>query len=152
MARTKSNHKKLQILEGEAAPLHSRPVWAEVSFEALAHNFVAIKNYVNPLGEKRKAPRKVLSIVKGNGYGHGGPQVAKALEKAGSDWFGVASAGEGIELRKFGVRNPILVLGGFWPGEEQNLVAHNLTPAIHRSEQLALLNAAAIKARKEHVE
>ena len=37
---------------------------------------------------KRKTPRKVLSIVKGNGYGHGGPQVAKILEKAGSDWFG----------------------------------------------------------------
>src|SRR5437899_1739673 len=66
-----------------------RPVWAEVSLGALAHNLAAIRNYVNPPGEKRKAPRKILSIVKGNGYGHGGPQVAKALERAGSDWFGV---------------------------------------------------------------
>jgi len=129
-----------------------RPVWAEVSLTALRHNLDAIRDYVNPASEKRKIPRKVLSIVKGNGYGHGGPEVSKALEKFGSDWFGVASAGEGIELRKAGVRKPILVLGGFWPGEEQNLVAHNLTPAIHRSEQLALLNAAAIKARKKHVE
>jgi alanine racemase len=128
-----------------------RPVWAEVSLSALQQNLDTIREYVNPPSEKRKTPRKVLSIVKGNGYGHGGPEVSKALEKFGSDWFGVASAGEGMELRKAGVRKPILVLGGFWPGEEKNLIAHNLTPAIHRCEHLALFDAAAAKARKRHV-
>jgi len=54
-------------------------------------------------------------------------------------------------LRKAGVRKPILVLGGFWPGEEQNLVHHQLTPAIHRCEQLARFEAAAAKAGKKHV-
>jgi alanine racemase len=128
-----------------------RPVWAEISLSALRQNFLAIRDYVNPASEKRKTPRKVLSIVKGNGYGHGGPEVGKALEKFGSDWFGVASAGEGIELRKAGVRKPILVLGGFWPGEEKNLIEHNLTPAIHRCEHLALFDAAAAKAHKKRV-
>jgi alanine racemase len=128
-----------------------RPVWAEVSLTALRHNLDAIRDYVNPASEKRQTPRMVLSIVKGNGYGHGGPEVAKALEKFGTDWFGVASAGEGMELRKAGVRKPILVLGGFWPGEEKNLIHHNLTPAIHRCEQLALFDAAAAKAHKKHV-
>src|SRR6266852_8725917 len=93
-----------------------RPVWAEVSLGALTHNLEAIRKYVNPANEKRKTPRKILSIVKGNAYGHGGPQVARALEKAGSDWFGVASAGEGVEIRKAGVRRPILILTGFVPG------------------------------------
>src|ERR1700693_4378134 len=110
------------------------PVWAEISLGALAENFRAIRKFVNPPEEKRKTPRMVLSIVKGNGYGHGGPEVAEALEKFGSDWFGVASAGEGMELRRAGVRKPILVLGGFWPGEEKNLIEHDLTPAIHRCE------------------
>ena len=128
-----------------------RPVWAEVSLAALRHNLNAIRCYVNPASEKRQTSRKVLSIVKGNGYGHGGPEVAKALEKFGSDWFGVASAGEGVELRKAGVRKPILVLGGFWPGEEKNLIRHDLTPAIHRVDQLALFEAAAAKAHKKHV-
>ncbi len=128
-----------------------RPVWAEVSFSALAENYRAIRDYINPASEKRKTPRKVLSIVKGNGYGHGGPQVSKALEKAGSDWFGVASAAEGIEIRKNGVRKPILVLGGFWPGEEKNLLEHDLTPAIHRCEQLATFESAAAKLGKKHV-
>ena len=128
-----------------------RPVWAEVSLNALRDNLDAIRSYVSPPSEKRDIPRKVLCIVKGNGYGHGGPEVSKALEKFGADWFGVASAGEGVELRKAGVHRPVLVLGGFWPGEEKNLVAHNLTPAIHRCEHLALFEAAAAKARKRNV-
>jgi alanine racemase len=126
-----------------------RPVWAEVSLSALTQNFRAIRDYVNPAGESRKIPRKVLSVVKGNGYGHGGPQVAKALEKAGSDWFGVASADEGMRIRESKVRTPILVLGGFWPGEEKNLVTHNLTPAIHRCEQLQSFNAAVARHQKK---
>src|SRR5215469_10788509 len=126
-----------------------RPVWAEVSLGTLRANFEAIRDYVNPASEKRATPRKVLCIVKGNGYGHGGPEVSKPLEKFGADWFGVASAGEGMELRKAGVRKPVLVLGGFWPGEEKDLIEHNLTPAIHRCEHLALFNAAAVKARRK---
>src|SRR6266851_1403873 len=111
-----------------------RPVWAEVSLGALTHNLQAIREFVNPAGEKRKTPRKILSIVKGNGYGHGGPEVAKALEKAGSDWFGVTCTDEGIEVRKAGVKKPVLILTGFVPGEESRLIEHNLTPVIHRLE------------------
>ena len=141
------------MTRGKKGPVEfiGRPVWAEVSLSALRQNLEAIRNYVNPVSEKRQTPRMVLSIVKGNGYGHGGPEVSKALEKFGSDWFGVASAGEGMELREAGVRKPVLVLGGFWPGEEQNLFVHNLTPAILRRELLALFDAAAAKARKKHV-
>jgi alanine racemase len=129
----------------DPAPPHSRPVWAEVCLAALAGNFRAIRDYVNPPEEKRQFPRKVLSIVKGNGYGHGGPQVAKALERAGSDWFGVTCTEEGIAVRKAGVRKPVLILTSFVPGEEQRLVKHDLTPVIHRCEQLQPLDRAAAR-------
>jgi alanine racemase len=122
-----------------------RPVWAEISTSALEYNLNAIRKFVNPEDEHRATPRLVLSIVKGNGYGHGGPQVAKILEKAGSDWFGVTSAAEGIEVRKAGVKKPILVLTSFWPGEEKNLLKYDLTPVVHRIEQLAQLNRVAAK-------
>jgi alanine racemase len=122
-----------------------RPVWAEVSLGALAYNLEAIRKYVNPPQEKRKTPRKVLSIIKGNGYGHGGPEVAKALEKAGSDWFGVTCTDEGIAVRQNGVRKPILILTSFVPGEESRLVEHDLTAVIHRCDQLALLDRAAAR-------
>lgn len=127
------------------AKIEGRPVWAEVSASALTYNLRAIRDFVNPPDEKRKTPRKVLSIVKGNGYGHGGPQVAKILEKAGSDWFGVTCTNEGIDVRKAGVRKPILVLTSFWPGEETNLLKHDLTPVVHRCDQLEALERAAAK-------
>jgi alanine racemase len=132
----------------KVAKMEGRPVWAEVSASALTHNLRAIRGFVNPPDEQRKTPRLVLSIVKGNGYGHGGPQVAKILDNAGSDWFGVTSASEGIEVRKAGIRKPILVLTSFWPGEEENLLKHNLTPVVHRCDQLAPLNRAAGKRAK----
>ncbi len=124
-----------------------RPVWAEISLGALTYNLEAIRTYVNPVNEKRKAPRKILSIVKGNAYGHGGPQIARALEKAGSDWFGVTCADEGIALRETGVRKPILILTGFVPGEEARLLEHDLTAVIHRCDQLAPLERAAARRR-----
>jgi alanine racemase len=111
----------------------------------LAENFHAIRKFVNPPEEKRKTPRKILCIVKGNGYGHGGPQVAKALEKAGSDWFGVTCTEEGIAVREAGVRKPILVLTGFSPGEEARLIEHDLTAVIHRCDQLQLLERASAR-------
>ena len=122
-----------------------RPVWAEVSLSALTHNLHAIRDLINPAGEKRKVARKVLSIVKGNGYGHGGPEVAKALEKAGSDWFGVTCTEEGIAVRKAGVRKPILILTSFVEGEEAPLIKHGLTAVIHRCDQLAMLERAAAR-------
>jgi alanine racemase len=122
-----------------------RPVWAEIDLGALAENFHAIRKFVNPPEEKRKTPRKILCIVKGNGYGHGGPQVAKALEKVGSDWFGVTCTEEGIAVREAGVRKPVLVLTSFFPGEESRLIEHDLTAVIHRCEQLKQLDRAAAR-------
>jgi alanine racemase len=122
-----------------------RPVWAEVDLGALAENFRAIRKFVNPAEEKRKSPREILCIVKGNGYGHGGPQVAKALEKAGSDWFGVTCTEEGIAVREAGVRKPVLVLTSFSPGEETRLIEHDLTAVVHRCEQLKELDRAAAR-------
>jgi alanine racemase len=138
MSAKKSAASKTQSVTG-------RPVWAEVSLSALTHNLHAIRDFVNPPGEKRSAPRKILSIIKGNGYGHGGPQVAKALEKAGSDWFGVTSAAEGEAVRKAGVRKPILALTSFWPGEEDQLLKNKVAPAVIRCEQLSALESAAAR-------
>ena len=131
-----SAQKKVETVNG-------RPVWADVSLSALTHNLHAIRDFVNPKSEKRSTPRKVLCIVKGNGYGHGGPQVAKALEKAGADWFGVTGAAEGEQVRKAGVRKPILALTSFWPGEEAQLLRNRIYPAIIRCEQLAAIDSAA---------
>lgn len=123
-------------------PQNGRPVWAEVSLGAIAHNLRAIQKWIGP-------ERGVLAVVKADAYGHGGPAVAAALEKAGAAAFAVTCVTEGAELRAAGVRRPILVLTGWWDGETKYLFEYGLTPTIHRLEDLVELErAAAVHARR----
>jgi alanine racemase len=128
-----------------------RPIWAEIRLGALKRNLRAIQRRVNPPGTPRSARRKILAVVKANAYGHGAVPVARALAAAGTDWFGVTCSAEGMELRRGGIRDRILLLTGFWPGEEKHLIQHRLTPAVTRCEQLRLLEHAAARARSGSV-
>ena len=128
-----------------------RPVWAEVRLGALVHNLRSIQRHLasraKPAGSRSARP-KILAVVKANAYGHGAVPVARALARAGADWLGVTCSAEGIELREGGIRKPILLLTGFWEGEEKHLLKHRLTPAVTRCEQLWLLERAAARARR----
>lgn len=106
--------------------------WAEISLSRLRENLQVVRRQVG-------RARQVLAVVKANAYGHGAVPVARALAAAGADAFGVATLNEGIELRAAGIGQPILVLMGFLPGEEGELLAHNLTPGICDLAQLERL-------------
>lgn len=68
-----------------------RPTHAEVDHEAIAHNYLAIAAHVG---------RPVMPILEANAYGHCLVEVAQTLERLGAPVFGI--------------RTPILVLGGVW--------------------------------------
>ena len=51
-----------------------------------------------------------MAVVKANGYGSDMIAVAKRLEKLAVNYFSVAYASEGVELRNAGIKTPILVL------------------------------------------
>ena len=120
--------------------LEGRPVWVEVSLKAITQNLRTVRRHIGPKPE-------ILAVVKSNAYGLGAVPVTKALEKAGANRFGVTCSNEGIELRNAGVRRPILVLTGFWPGEEKRFVEYRLTPTVTRVEDVKLLERAAKSAR-----
>ena len=113
-----------------------RPVWAEISLKAILQNLRVIRRHIG-------AQRMVLAVVKSNAYGLGAVPISKALQKAGTEWFGVTCANEGIELRESGIRKRILVLTGFWPGEEKRLIRNHLTPTVTRVSDLRHLERAA---------
>jgi len=117
-----------------------RPVWAEVSLKAITGNLARIRRHIGPKPQ-------VLAVVKSNAYGLGAVPISKALEKAGADRFGVTCANEGIELRESGIRKPILILTGFWPGEEKRLIDNRLTPAVTRPDDVLHLEKAAKASR-----
>ena len=120
--------------------VNGRPLWAEISLKALAHNLKVVRQHIGPKPE-------ILSVVKSNAYGMGAVPVSKALQKAGADRFGVTCGDEGIELRESGIRKPILVLTGFWPGEENRFIKNHLTPTVTRLEDVRHLERAAKAAR-----
>lgn len=120
----------------KAIHVDGRPVWAEISLKAIRHNLDVVRKHVG-------TDRKILAVVKSNAYGLGAVPIAKMLEKAGVGWFGVTCANEGIELRQAGIRGRILILTGFWPGEEMRLVEHDLTPTVSRIGDVAHLDRAA---------
>ena len=124
----------------KAIKVLGRPVWAEVSLGAIARNLRTVRKHIGP-------KTQVLAVVKSNAYGLGAVPVAKALQKAGAERFGVTCANEGIELRESGIRKPILVLTGFWPGEEHRLIKNRLTPTVTRLEDVKHLERAAKAAR-----
>lgn len=124
----------------KAIKVLGRPVWAEVSLQAIVRNLRTIRRHIGPKPQ-------ILAVVKSNAYGLGAVPVAKALQKAGAERFGVTCANEGVELRESGIRKPILVLTGFWPGEEKRFITNRLTPSVTRLEDVRSLERAAKSAR-----
>ncbi len=78
--------------------------WIEVDLKALRHN-AALLQTAMPEG------CRLMAVVKCNAYGHGSILIARELQKIGVQSFAVATADEGIALRRHGIRGEILVLG-----------------------------------------
>lgn len=123
--------------QDEQTYISRRPTWAEIDLNNLAENFNTIKQRVSPT-------TRVMAVVKANAYGHGA--VACARKLATADWFGVALPEEGIELRAAGIAQPVLCLGGFWPGQAAMCIQQKLTPVVYRLDMTESLNQAAADA------
>ncbi|MDG5469762.1 alanine racemase [Deltaproteobacteria bacterium IMCC39524] len=102
----------------------TRPTRVEIDLAALRHNFQEVQRTVGDGCE-------VLAVVKADAYGHGVGLVAPALAAAGAKLFGVALVEEGVELRKLGIEQPILILGSFFPGQEADVIEYQLTPVLY---------------------
>lgn len=113
-----------------------RPTTAHVDLAALQANFGALRARVGP-------KVRVLAPVKGDAYGHGAVQVARALEAVGGDAFGVALVEEGAQLRDAGVRGLVLCLGGVGRHGAEEAVARGLVPVVYDEGDAERLDAAA---------
>lgn len=74
---------------------------------------------------------KMMVMVKANAYGSGNWEIAGALAAEGADYLTVAYTSEGIELRKRGIKLPIMVLNADLYTFEQ-VLRYDLEPEISR--------------------
>jgi alanine racemase len=114
----------------------TRPTWAEVSLTTLRQNFRTVQKRVG-------ANVTVCAVVKADAYGHGAVECSRALEAEGVRWLGVTSLDEAIPLREAGIQADILLMTGFWRGEESEIVRLRLTPTVWETWQIDSLNTAA---------
>lgn len=75
----------------------------EVNLNALVDNLNYFRSGLNP-------ETKVMSMVKAFAYGSGAVEVARTLQHHRCDYLAVAVADEGAELRREGIRIPIVVM------------------------------------------
>ena len=96
--------------------------WAEVDHNALRHNAGAIRSAIgdNP---------GIIAVVKADGYGHGGPEVAKTLASY-AEQFGVATLNEARAVRAAVPDKDILLLSPCLPGEREDVVCEGFIPVV----------------------
>jgi alanine racemase len=104
-----------------------------INRRALRHNLQRLR--------ERAPDSRLVAVVKANAYGHGLLETARALSDA--DAFGVARLEEALRLREGGIRQPILLLEGFFsPNDLPLLAQHQLMTTVHSEEQLLALEQA----------
>jgi alanine racemase len=113
---------------------------AEVDLGALAYNYHQLRQLSPP-------SVKFLAVVKADAYGHGAIPVSQKLEELGTDFLGVATVQEGVELRQGGMKKPILILSGIYPEEVEEVITQHLTSMVYRLDVAEALAAAAKKRR-----
>ena len=105
----------------------TRPIQALIDLAALRHNHAIAKRHA---GKAR-----MWSVIKANGYGHGALRVARGLADV-ADGFALLELDMAIALRAQGIRQPLLLLEGFYNADElQAFEQYCLIPVVHGLDQ-----------------
>lgn len=108
--------------------------WADVSLDNLTHNYTQLRRHV-PSG------CKFLGVVKADAYGHGAVPISQHLKDLGADYLAVSNIEEALQLRRGGLRLPILILGYTPPVYAADLAQMELRQEVHSLEYARQLNA-----------
>ena len=95
----------------------------EIKLKNLKNNLDYLKSQIN-------SQTKFMAVVKAFSYGSDSRVVSKELEQLGVNYLAVAYTQEGVDLRKFGIKIPILVLH---PQENdfKEIILNQLEPSIY---------------------
>ena len=97
--------------------------WAEIFTDSIRHNYRAIRAGL-PEG------CRFLGVVKADAYGHGALRVSQILEEEGADYLAVSCLDEALELRRGGIRMPILILGHTPKEYVRVLIEYDITQTV----------------------
>ncbi len=108
----------------------TRPVWAEINLDHLAHNMREVRRLTKP-------EALCTAVIKADGYGHGALEIGKTLLENGADRFAVATLSEALQLKKRFPNVDILILG-YTPNHLLSCVLdHQLIQTFYTFEQVS---------------
>lgn len=114
-----------------------RTTWVEIDLNALEHNIKEVKKISNG--------KSIIGVIKADGYGHGAIDIYKTLQENGVDRFAVAVITEAIELRKAGVKIPIMILGYTSHDFYDDIINFDIEQTIYSYEDAKALSEVAVK-------
>ena len=118
------------------------PARAITRLDHIAANLAAIR--------ERVGDRLILVAVKADGYGHGAVAVSRHLQETGlADLLGVATSGEGAELRRAGITLPVLKLSVARGEEVAQAAEYNLALVAVDEQSILEAGAAGVAAGRE---
>ncbi|HUY11845.1 MAG TPA: alanine racemase [Candidatus Dormibacteraeota bacterium] len=113
----------------------------EISLTALRANAAALRALVQPA--------RAAFVVKGNAYGHGALEVARAVESL-ADRLCVYTIDEALALRAGGITASVLILGPIPPAALREALANDFEFALWDSGSYLRDLAAAVAATEQH--
>lgn len=118
-------------------------VCAEIDLDHFEHNLDEIRRL-------KAVKTKVCAVIKADGYGHGAVPLARIMEKRDEIWgYAVATAEEAKELRRAGMKKPVLILGYVFPEDYKMLIRQEIRPAVYTLEMAGELSEEAVRAGKK---
>ena len=119
----------------------SRPVWAEINLDNLAHNMREVRRVTN-------IDTKITAVIKADGYGHGAVAIAETLLENGADRFAVATLSEAIQVKTSFPNIETMVLGYTPENLAQDVIEYNIIQTIYTLEQAKEFSKIAVSLNK----
>lgn len=113
---------------------------AKIDLDAVEYNY-------NNTRAKLPQGCKLLGVIKADAYGHGAVELARFLENK-CDFFGVACIEEAVELKKTGIKTPILILGYVAPAFYDLVVKYDIRIPVFSYDTAKALSDEAVKQGK----
>lgn len=117
-------------------PLH--PTHARISLSAFRNNLEVVRSYVGPAV-------RIMAVVKANAYGHGVLPIVHEAIAWGVSHFAVARIDEGLELRRAGIRQPVLVFEVPTPAQLPAAIENNLQLTVADVSSALLIESVAAR-------
>lgn len=120
-----------------------RRVHADIDMDAVLFNFEQMSKNI-PQGTK------IMAVVKTDAYGHGAVPLALLLEPYDYLWgFATATIDEAMELRRAGIKKPILILGYTFPECYPHIVKYDIRQTVFQLNMAEELSKEAVRQNKE---